>query len=257
MQHWPISLPSLGYQQAIAAVLGAVDDKIVVNQNVASTSNGLMKALYERAISQGFIASSVGKIADVFDGPHATPEKTESGPWFLSISSLQGGRLVLGDSAHLSYADFRRWTRRVEPCPGDVLFSYETRLGEAALMPPDIQACLGRRMALLRSRDGTVGSRTILQAFLSKAFQDTIRQQTIHGATVDRISLTGLPSWPINLPTQETLQLEVTLSRLDDLAWNSECENERLSALRDALLPGLISGEIRVRDAERNVEGAT
>ena len=252
-----ILLPSKPVQQCIAAMLGALDDKIAVNQKSVYTSSELMKVLYEHGICQGIITTSIGKIADVFDGPHATPEKTESGPWFLSISSLKGGRLMLRESAHLGGNDFERWTRRTTPCPGDVLFSYETRLGEAALMPPGVRACLGRRMALLRPRIGAVGSRTLLQAFLSSSFQNTIREQTIHGATVDRISLTSLPSWHINLPTHGTQQLEGMLSHLDDLASNNERENERLDALRDALLPRLMSGEIRVQDAERIVEDAT
>src|SRR5664280_3618058 len=95
----------------------------------------------------------IGDVAEVFDGPHATPHKTDAGPWFLSISSLQAGRLALEESAHLSEEDFARWTRRVTPQSGDVLFSYETRLGEAAIMPAGIRACLGRRMGLLRPWD--------------------------------------------------------------------------------------------------------
>lgn len=28
--------------------------------------------------------TTIGEIAEIFDGPHATPKKTEVGPWFLS-----------------------------------------------------------------------------------------------------------------------------------------------------------------------------
>jgi type I restriction enzyme S subunit len=257
IEQFKIVVPPLSEQIAISEVLRALDDKIATNMKAVHTSNQLMKALYERAVCQGVTTTSIDKVAGVLDGPHATPPKTESGPWFLSISSLQSGRLVLKESARLSDSDFQRWTRRVEPSQGDVLFSYETRLGEAAVMPRDIRACLGRRMALLRPRSGAVGSRTLLQAFLSKSFQDTIRQRAIHGATVDRISLTSLPSWPINLPVSEARKLEDVLGSLDDLASNNERENERIDALRDALLPKLMSGEVRVRDAERIVEDVT
>jgi type I restriction enzyme S subunit len=97
----------------------------------------------------------------------------------------------------------------------------------------------------------------LLQAFLSQSFQKTIRQRTIHGATVDRIPLTSLPEWPINLPARGAQQLEEELSYFDDVASSNERENETLEILRDTLLPKLMSGEIRVRDAERVVEGAT
>jgi type I restriction enzyme S subunit len=36
--------------------------------------------------------------------------------------------------------------------------------------------------------------------------------------------------------------------------WASLVENRSLAALRDALLPKLMSGELRVRDAEKQVE---
>lgn len=131
-------------------------------------------------------------MVDVFDGPHATPTKTASGPWFLSISSLRGGRLVISESAHVSEEDFVRWTRRVAPEAGDVLFSYETRLGEAALMPEDLRACLGRRMGLLRPRRDVIDPRFLLYAYLGPQFQAEIQRRAIRGATVDRIPLNSV-----------------------------------------------------------------
>ncbi|MFJ8577154.1 restriction endonuclease subunit S [Micromonospora sp. NPDC093277] len=160
---------------------------------------------------------TIDDVAEVFDGPHATPTKTESGPWFLSISSLVSGRLKLTESAHLSEADFERWTRRVTPQAGDVLFSYETRLGEAALMPAGVKAALGRRMGLLRPRRKLVEPRFLLLAYLSPQFQEVIRQRQIHGATVDRIPLVDLPRWPIRIPDIPTQRgISSVLGALDD-----------------------------------------
>jgi len=251
----PVAIPPLSEQAAIVALLGALDDKIAVNVRTAGKSRDLMTLKYRKSVSLGAAPVRIGEIAELFDGPHATPNKTESGPWFLSISSLSNGRLLLDESAHLAEDDFAQWTRRVTPKPGDVLFSYETRLGHAALMPAGIRACLGRRMALLRPHG--IGSRTLLQAFLGPAFQETIRQYAVHGATVDRIPLTEFPSWRIELPSKEPHQLESSLAPLDDLVQQRERENEALAALRDTLLPKLISGEIRVRDAEKVVEDVT
>ena len=47
------------------------------------------------------------------------------------------------------------------------------------------------------------------------------------------------------------------LGHLVELGAQRQAENQTLLELRDLLLPKLISGEIRVRDAERIVEGAT
>ena len=143
---------------------------------------------------------TIGDIAKVFDGPHATPKKIETGPYFLSISSLENGKLDLSKSAHLSDEDFAKWTRRVTPEAGDILFSYETRLGEVAMMPAGVTACLGRRMGLLRPDRTKILPEYLLYAYQSSAFQEVIRAKTIHGATVDRIALKELPSFPIQVP---------------------------------------------------------
>ncbi len=54
----------------------------------------------------------LGELAEAYDGPHATPGKTESGPIFVGISNLSRGRLDLSNTEHLSEEDFERWTRR-------------------------------------------------------------------------------------------------------------------------------------------------
>ena len=148
----------------------------------------------------------IGDIAEVFDGPHATPKKIDVGPFFLSISSLENGQLDLSKSAHISDEQFEKWTRRVTPREGDVLFSYETRLGEAALMPGGIKACLGRRMGLLRPKRNRVLPEYLLYAYLSPEFQKQIKRRTNHGATVERISLKELPDFEIRVPSIEEQQ---------------------------------------------------
>jgi type I restriction enzyme S subunit len=167
----------------------------------------------------------VDEVATVFDGPHETPAKTAAGPWFLSVSSLVGGRLDLSESAHLAERDFAEWTRRVTPEAGDVLFSYETRLGEAALMPGGVRACLGRRMGLLRPDRTVVDPRFLLYAYLAPDFRRTIERHTVRGATVDRIPLLDLPGWPIRVPRDLGVQREIAglLGALDDkIAINAE-----------------------------------
>lgn len=176
---------------------------------------------------------TIGEVAQVFDGPHATPKKTAEGPWFLSISSLNQGRLNLTESAHLSEEDFVRWTRRVTPREGDLLFSYETRLGEAALMPSGVRACLGRRMGLLRPDQSIVEPRFLLYAYLAPDFQKIIATRQVHGATVDRIPLVDLPSWPITLPPlREQKEICTLLGALDDKI----AINERIAATADNLM---------------------
>ncbi|MEU5665259.1 restriction endonuclease subunit S [Streptomyces longwoodensis] len=250
----PVPDHPLQVQQAIAEVLGALDEKIALNERIRETALGLAGACYEATRISGE-SLLIGELAELFDGPHATPKKTETGPWFLSISSLKNGYLDLFESAHLSEEDFPRWTRRVQPQGGDVLFSYETRLGEAALMPSGIRGSLGRRMALLRSKSAAVSGSLLLHAYLSPIFQEEIKRRAVHGATVDRLPLKEMPGWRIPLPAQgERERLSAKLDALHASVTQTANENHTLADLRDTLLPQLLSGKLRVKDAVRTVE---
>jgi len=157
-------------------------------------------------------------IAEIFDGPHATPAKTGVGPLFLGISSLRRGHLDLTQSEHLSEKDYRKWTRRVTPAAGDVVFSYETRIGEAGFVPAGLRCCLGRRMGLLRARRNKIHPRFLLYAYLAPQFQSVLQARTIHGSTVDRVPLIDMPEFPILIPEDlsEQAAIAAILGALDD-----------------------------------------
>ncbi|QKJ75341.1 restriction endonuclease subunit S [Pseudomonas rhodesiae] len=172
----------------------------------------------------------------IFDGPHATPKKTSSGPIFLGISSLNNGQLDLSTTEHLSEDDFVKWTKRVVPQAGDIVFSYETRIGQVAVIPEGLRCCLGRRMALMRVDPSKIISDYLLYAYLSPEFQETLRKRTVHGSTVDRISLIEFGSFPISVPPLD-VQKEVvgTLRALDDRITLLRETNATLEAIAQAL----------------------
>ena len=72
---------------------------------------------------------------------------------FLGISNLNNGRLDLSEvGAHCGSAFHKMdQTGRTEN-PEDLAFSYETRLGQAALIPEGLRCCLGRRLATAQAR---------------------------------------------------------------------------------------------------------
>lgn len=186
--------------------------------------------------SSAWTTVNIEDVCTVYDGPHATPKKTNMGPIFLGISNLNAGRLDLTDAEHLSEGDYMRWTRRVTPQPDDVVFSYETRLGEAAIIPPGLQCCLGRRMGLLRPRADRLAPRFLLYAFLSPQFQNEIRRRTFTGSTVDRIPLIEFPRFPIHLPSlSDQRDIVAILGALDDKIELNRRMNRTLEAMAQAL----------------------
>jgi type I restriction enzyme S subunit len=173
---------------------------------------------------------------EIYDGPHATPEKIDRGPVFLSISSLVSGRIDLSQSAHLSEQDFVKWTRRVTPQKDDLVFSYETRLGEAALIPEGLRCCLGRRMALIRAYEDLVYPKYLLYFFLSPLLQNQIRQATICGSTVERLALADIAKFRIPLPPlAEQKAIAAVLGALDDKIELNRRMNATLESMARAL----------------------
>lgn len=160
----------------------------------------------------------IGDVCEgIYDGPHATPPKTDSGPVFLGIWNLVSGRVDLSETEHVSDEFFKKWTRRVTPRAGDLVFSYETRLGDGAMIPAGLVCCLGRRMALARPDRDKIHPRFLLYSFLAPEFQETIRKHTVHGSTVDRIPLLEFPQFPVRLPPRfEQEAIAETLGALDD-----------------------------------------
>jgi type I restriction enzyme S subunit len=251
-----ISYPSNKSQRAIASILIALDDKIDLNRRMDETLEEMAWAIFDetRQISN-WPEIPLRALVEIFDGPHATPKLTDNGPIFLGIFNLANGRIDLGIANRLSEDDFNRWTQRVQPRAGDLVFSYETRLGQAALIPSGLRCCLGRRMGLLRIKLGEISPAVLLRVYLATQFQEVLRQRTIHGSTADRIPLSELGSFPIRVPRgAQEKALSFLLSPLQERCDTNEREAESLAAMRDLLLPKLMSGEIRVRDAEHQQE---
>ena len=191
----------------------------------------------EQVVGGGWSEVTLGEISEIFDGPHATPQKTGSGPVFLGISNLVNGRIDLSTTQHLSENDYMAWTRRVIPELGDIVFSYETRLGEAAAIPPGLRCCLGRRMGLLRPRTEWVDPRFLLYAYLGPGFQETLQSRIVQGSTVDRILLSELGTFPIEIPKDVAEQRAIAhiLGTLDDKIALNRRMNQTLEEMARAI----------------------
>jgi type I restriction enzyme S subunit len=172
-----------------------------------------------------------------FDGPHATPEFTEEGPIFLSIQNItEDGHLNLSATKHLSEADYSKWTRRVAPEPGDIVFTYEATLHRYAVIPQGFRGCLGRRVALIRPDREQVDVKFLLYYFLSEKWRAIINEKIISGATVDRIPLIDFPEFRISLPPLPIQRkIAAILTAYDDLIENNRRRIALLEQMAEAI----------------------
>lgn len=160
----------------------------------------------------------------LYDGPHATPPVTDSGAVFLGISNItKDGHIDLTDIKYISEEDLPKWTKRVTPICGDIVFSYEATLNLYAIIPDGFWGCLGRRMALIRPDEEKAHGKYLYYYFFSPEWRATIAANTITGATVDRIPIAKFPDFPIRLPEiEKQRRIADILSKYDDLIENNK-----------------------------------
>ncbi len=160
----------------------------------------------------------LGMICRIYDGPHATPLKTKSGPVYLGIDAItDDGKIDPSEYTFLSQEDYKKWTKRVTPTYGDIVFSYEATLGRYALIPRDFYGCLGRRLAIIRNISNEINTKWLYYYFRSPEWKNFIKSKTVKGSTVDRISIEDFPSYTIpkmSIAVQE--KISSMLYKLDE-----------------------------------------
>jgi len=168
------------------------------------------------------------KISDIYaglyDGPHATPPDSDEGAVFLGISNITAnGHIDLTSVKHISVYDLPKWTKRVTPQEGDIVFSYEATLNLYGIIPKGFWGCLGRRMALIRPDEDKCHGKFLYYYFFSPQWRSTIAENTILGATVDRIPIAKFPDFPVTIPSLSTQKrIAGILSAYDDLIENNQ-----------------------------------
>ena len=160
----------------------------------------------------------IKEICEVHDGPHATPKKTIDGPVYLGIDAItDDGKINAKDFAHLSEEDYIKWTKRVTPQYGDIVFSYEATLGRYALIPKDFYGCLGRRLAIIRNVSKDIDTLWLYYYFLSPEWKQFIQSKIIKGSTVNRISVEDFPTYTVpNISIKVQRKIANILSKIDE-----------------------------------------
>jgi type I restriction enzyme S subunit len=251
-----ISAPDIDAQEAIAKVIGAYDDLIENNTRRIKLVQNIAEAIFKGARTHSGKLWNLVPISSLYvglyDGPHATPKPSESGPIFLGIQNVtERGELDLSSIRHIAREDFATWTRRVQPAPGDIVFTYEATLHRYGMIREGFEGCLGRRLALIRPDLERVDPHFLLYSMLDEEWRREVVSKIIAGATVDRVPLTTFPRFQLRVPTL-AVQREIgaSIRACEELADNCSRRNRVLRATRDFLLPKLISGEVSVEHLE-------
>jgi restriction endonuclease S subunit len=251
-----VTIPEVLEQRAIADVLGALDDKIATNERIKMTGRCLAFAQYEQALAQSDSLIDLGSIC-ISISRGITPKYTDSQSAMIVLNQkcIRDGWISLRP-ARRTFAVRVRETQ----CPRrhDVLVN-STGMGT-----------LGRVARWTRGLDVTVDSHVTVVRFDPDAVDPVcagygmlVSEPDIEmlgeGSTGQtELSRARLAQLRIPVPDKgQQTRVRQVLESLDDLADRLDDQSNRLGELRDTLLPKLISGEIRVREAERVVEEVT
>ncbi len=283
-----VYLPTLPEQHAIAHILGTLDDKMELNRKMNETLEAMAQAIFKswfvdfnpvRAKAEGRDTGLPKEIADLFPGNFEDSELGEI-PKGWRIETIGDLAEVVGGSTP-STAEPEYWTegKHFWATPKDlsglsipVLLDTERRITNAGL--EQISSGLLPVGTILLSSRAPIGYLAVAevpvainQGFIAMKPKKNVSNLFIllwtrfahddilsraNGSTFLEISKANFRPLCVIAPAAPVMKaFDQQVRPLYNRIVESARENRTLAALRDTLLPKLISGEMRINDAER------
>ena len=246
--------PGLATQRALAAALGTLDDKIAVNDLIAHECHELANLIYQDC-AQGWSEVPLASLVTPILG--GTPDRTIAAYWgrgnlWASAKDVAACRYGTLLSTEEEITDFAVEDTKAKPVPkGSVILTARGTVGAVARVcqPTSVnQSCYAFIPDFLPPALLYLTLQSAAQRMLGIAHGTVF--STVNMKTLEHIHVPSLSKGAVSVIEQRTAPLL-------DVIECSVRESRALAQLRDSLLPLLMSGEIRVRDAEKVVEEAT
>ncbi|MEQ1898714.1 MAG: restriction endonuclease subunit S [Vicinamibacterales bacterium] len=282
IRSFSLAIPPLPEQRAIAHFLGTLDDKIELNRRMNETLEAMARALFKswfvdfapvRAKAEGRDPGLPKSIADLFPDSFEDSELGEIPKGWevksldecarfmnglalqkypptdgnslpvVKIAQLRAGNTVGADRSSASLeSDY-------VVNDGDILFSWSGSL-ECVLWAGGPGA-LNQHLFKVTSADYP---RWLCYLGVHAHLDEFRHIAAGKATTMGHIQRHHLSDAKLVLPPRALLAAaDLTMSPIVEGLWRRDVESRTLAALRDGLLPRLISGELRVKDAERFV----
>ena len=262
------NVPSIQQQNQITDILGTLDKKIQINNQINQELEAMAKTLYEywfvqfdfpdengkpykssggkmvyndqlkREIPEGWGVEKLENIANITMGqsPKGTSyNEVGEGMLFFQGSTDFGWRFPVA----------RQYT--TEPSriaeEDDILLSVRAPVG--TLNIADTRCCIGRGLAAINSK---VGANSYIFNVMQD-FKKLFDMMNSVGTTFGSITKDDLYSLKLIYPPNELLmKFDKSVNSFDREIKNRSRQNQELSQLRDWLLPMLMNGQVKVED---------
>ncbi|UQX10187.1 restriction endonuclease subunit S [Candidatus Mycobacterium methanotrophicum] len=243
----PIRLPALKVQRAIVDVLGALDDKIAANERIRLTADDLLAAVFDRlrAGSRHTELRAISTVNRVVTNPVPGGELR-----YVDISSVGQSLFVFPEP--MSWDDAPGRARRVLSA-GDTIWSTvrPNRRSHALVLDDDPLLVASTGLAVLTPNPGRVAG--LFQATKTDEFVSYL-ESVAEGSAYPAVRADRFERAPVpDLSEDQWNSFERLALPLRRRSHVAERESRRLTRMRDELLPLLMSGKVRVKDAEAAV----
>jgi len=283
-----MKLPPLPTQRTIAHVLGSLDDKIELNRHMNRTLEEMARAFFKswfvdfdpvRAkmegrkpkgmdaataalfpdrlvdselgeVPEGWEVASFTSIVDVLGG--GTPKTSVSEywdgniPWFSVVDAPKDSDVfVVATEKAITEEGLQNSATRILS-EGTTIITARGTVGKIALVGLPMamnQSCYGLK--------GKVDPTGYFTYFATRELVSALQQQA-HGSVFDTITRDTLDGMSVSVPRPSIVHAyEELISPVMGRIKNNSLESRTLAALRDSLLPKLLSGEVEVEEMGR------
>ncbi|MDD5778608.1 MAG: restriction endonuclease subunit S [Candidatus Thermoplasmatota archaeon] len=270
-----LGIPKYGEQQAIAHSIGTLDQKIELNHSISHTLEAIAQAIFKRwfvdfefpnehgepykssggemvyneelgkEIPKEWEVGNIGHIAEIIMGVS---------PKGASYNTTEKGLPLLNGAA--DFSDDRLVPKKYTTEPtrvceiGDIIFCIRGTIGNLTFS--NDKYCLGRGVAAISSKDKVY--KEFIYFTLKQHLSKMITQAA--GSVIIGLKKDDISNLTFALPLKSVISyFHKAIKPLFSLKQLFTEETESLETIRDALLPKLMSGEIRV--IADNAEGPT
>ena len=240
----PIALPDFNTQEKIVGMLSSIEGRIQINNAINKNLQEQAQALYANMFIQNTSDQwSEGVLSDVAEITMGQSPKGDTynedgvGTVFFQGRGEFGLRFP---TRRLFTTDPKRMAQS-----NDVLMSVRAPVGDlnVAYEP----CCIGRGLGAIRSKDGHQ-SFVLYTVFSLREKLDMFNGE---GTVFGSINRDALNAMPIVIPTREEMdRFEDVIAPMDAAIRNNYGEICHLEAIRDSLLPRLMSGKLDVSDID-------
>lgn len=281
-------LPPLNEQRAIASILGALDDKIDLNRRMNATLEAMARAVFKdwfvdfgptRAKAEGrapYLApdlwdlfperldaagkpegwetSTIGEEVEVLGG--STPSTSEPAFWDGDINwatpkdlSSLASPVLMSTARKITSNGLAKIGSGLLPV-GTVLLSSRAPIGYLALAEIPVAVNQGFIAMICKNKISNLFAWLWCMANMIKILEKA------NGSTFLEISKRNFRPIPVTMASRSLhSEFDALVNSLYRKIATNELESRTLAQTRDLLLPKLMSGEIRVRDAEKVAAG--